>query len=112
MKLSQKCSFPEESFPEGRFPELIFSFWENILLGNSHQLQKYIQGAGKNRQFFCEENSLFFKKEDDYGKITLMEDHRGVVSNKTRRDGHEIKVQEMVALCKSYHEVNDKKVPY
>ena len=48
-----------------------------------------------------------FKKEDDYAKITLMEDHRGVVSNKTRRDSHEIKVQEVATLCKSYNEFND-----
>ena len=38
-----------------------------------------------------------------------MEDHRGVVSNKTRRDSQEIKVQEVAALCKNYNEFNDKK---
>ena len=38
-----------------------------------------------------------------------MEDHRGVVSNKTRRDSQEIKLQEVAALCKNYNEFNDKK---
>ena len=51
---------------------------------------------------------IYFKKEDDYRKVTLIEDHRGVVSNKTRRDSHEIKVQEMATLCKSFNELNDK----
>ena len=32
-----------------------------------------------------------FKKEDDNAKITLMEDQKGVVTNKGRRASHDIK---------------------
>ena len=53
---------------------------------------------------------FFLEKEDDEAKITLIDDDRVVVSNKTRRDSIEIKVQEVASLCKSYkyNEFNDK----
>ena len=51
-----------------------------------------------------------FKKEDDNAKITLMEDHRGVVTNKARRASHDNKQQEVASLCRSYKEFGDKKL--